>query len=109
MDGWTRRDFLARAGGTAGALALVATPGSRSGAQTAGGELAAAHGAGDLAPGDWASVRAQFPLRDDLRHFAAFILAAHPRPVAAAIERYRDELSHDTHAALEEHAGQEVV
>jgi selenocysteine lyase/cysteine desulfurase len=53
-------------------------------------------------PGDWESVRAQFPLTSDLRHFAAFVLAAHPQPVAEAIERYREALDADTEAALNE-------
>jgi selenocysteine lyase/cysteine desulfurase len=134
MDGWTRRDFLAKAGGVAGAVALTATPGSRSSGEVADNAVdAASHrGAGasrpsgpgvesqaevgtgtdtgvDFDPSDWGSVREQFPLTTDLRHFAAFVLAAHPRPVAEAIARYRDALDVDTHAALEEHAGQETA
>jgi selenocysteine lyase/cysteine desulfurase len=47
-------------------------------------------------PGDWDSVRAQFSLDADVRHFAAFQLAAHPLPVAEAIERHRAGLDEST-------------
>ena len=40
-------------------------------------------------PADWASVRAQLPLSPDLAHFAAFVFATTPRPVADAIEAHR--------------------
>jgi selenocysteine lyase/cysteine desulfurase len=51
-------------------------------------------------PANWAQVRAQFPLDPSLAQFAAFVLAAHPRPVGAAIERYRRALDRDTESAL---------
>jgi selenocysteine lyase/cysteine desulfurase len=51
-------------------------------------------------PKDWDSVRAQFPLDPGLAHFAAFVLAAHPAPVRAAIDRHRAALDADTSAAL---------
>lgn len=51
-------------------------------------------------PGNWDSVRAQFPLDPGLAHFAAFILAAHPAPVREAIERHRGALDADTAAYL---------
>jgi selenocysteine lyase/cysteine desulfurase len=51
-------------------------------------------------PKDWDSVRAQFPLDPGLAHFAAFVLAAHPTPVRAAIDRHRAALDADTSAAL---------
>jgi selenocysteine lyase/cysteine desulfurase len=54
-------------------------------------------------------VRDQFPLSRDIRHFAAFVLAAHPRPVADAIERHRRGLDEDTHGYLEEHQGENEV
>jgi selenocysteine lyase/cysteine desulfurase len=53
-------------------------------------------------PKDWESVRAQFPLDPDLAHFAAFVLAAHPAPVRAAIERHRAGLDADTEHSLAE-------
>ena len=40
-------------------------------------------------PQDWSSVRGQFALDPNLAHFAAFVLAAHPAPVRAAIDRHR--------------------
>jgi selenocysteine lyase/cysteine desulfurase len=46
-------------------------------------------------PGDWASVKAQFPLSKDVRHFDAFVLATHPKPVRDAIERHRRALDAD--------------
>ncbi|MGH9211401.1 MAG: aminotransferase class V-fold PLP-dependent enzyme [Acidimicrobiales bacterium] len=115
MDGWTRRDFLTRAGGVAGALAVTAGCSSEGdGTDGTDGDRGEGTSADDtnamsapFDPGDWGSVRDQFPLTPDLRHFAAFVLAAHPRPVADAIQRYRDALSVDTHGALEEFGGQE--
>jgi selenocysteine lyase/cysteine desulfurase len=53
-------------------------------------------------PGDWASVKAQFPLTRDVRHFDAFVLATHPTPVREAIERHRRGLDADPAAYLHE-------
>lgn len=53
-------------------------------------------------PKDWGSVRAQFPLDPGLAHFAAFVLAAHPAPVRAAIDKHRAGLDADTQAYLNE-------
>ncbi len=64
---------------------------------------AAANGGAPLDPDDWDSVRAQFTLVPDVLHFAAFVLAAHPQPVADAIARHRAGLDADTHAYLVEH------
>jgi selenocysteine lyase/cysteine desulfurase len=46
-------------------------------------------------PADWASVKAQFPLSRDVRHFDAFVLSTHPAPVREAIERHRRALDAD--------------
>src|SRR5688572_125111 len=46
-------------------------------------------------PRDWASVKAQYGLSRDVRHFDAFVLSSHPRPVREAIERHRRELDAD--------------
>ncbi|MFF4198475.1 aminotransferase class V-fold PLP-dependent enzyme [Nonomuraea sp. NPDC001831] len=46
-------------------------------------------------PRDWASVRAQFALRRDVAHFAAFTLAPAPAPVRAEIAKHRDGLDAD--------------
>lgn len=47
-------------------------------------------------PKDWDDVRALFPLDRKLIHTAAFVLAAHPKPVRDAIERHRRGLDADT-------------
>jgi selenocysteine lyase/cysteine desulfurase len=117
MGRWTRRDFLTRAGALAGAATLGAAcsgdedDAAGDGASDGDGGSNGDRGgqAADFDPQDWGSVRDQFPLTPDLRHFAAFVLAAHPRPVADAIERYRDALATDTHGALDEYGGQEEV
>lgn len=51
-------------------------------------------------PTSWESVRAQFPLRSELAHFAAFVLAAHPAPVAKAVSAHRAALDADTNGYL---------
>ena len=56
-----------------------------------------------VAPTGWAGVRAQFELDPAKRHFAAFVLASHPRPVAEAIERHRRGLQADADGYLEDH------
>jgi selenocysteine lyase/cysteine desulfurase len=54
-------------------------------------------------PRDWASVKAQFPLRKDVRHFDAFVHATHPMPVREAIERHRRGLDADPAGYIREH------
>ncbi|WP_431898153.1 aminotransferase class V-fold PLP-dependent enzyme [Nonomuraea sp. bgisy101] len=54
-----------------------------------------------LQENDWASVRAQFTLDPKDANFAAFVLAAHPTPVRAAIQRHREGLDGDTAGYLE--------
>lgn len=58
-------------------------------------------------PGDWGDVRALFPLSRDLVQTAAFVLAAHPKPVRDAIDRHRAGLDADTEAYLHKHGGLE--
>ncbi len=61
-------------------------------------------------PADWDSVRAQFPLDPDLVHLAAFVLAAHPKPVRDAIDRHRAGLDADTaHYVQEQHQAEDEV
>jgi hypothetical protein len=48
-------------------------------------------------------VRAQLPLSPDLAHFAAFVFATTPRPVADAIEAHRRGLDEDPAGFLEVH------
>jgi selenocysteine lyase/cysteine desulfurase len=113
MGRWTRRDFLTRTGALAGAAAVgvgAGCSGDDDDTARGGDGGAGAGGSGDdFDPADWASVRAQFPLSTDLRHFAAFVFASPPRQVADAIARYREALAVDTHGALDEFAGQEEV
>ena len=105
MGDLSRRAFLSRSGAVAGSLAMGGAAACRSSDDRAvprgGGEDDA--GGTPFDPGDWASIRDQFPLTPDILHFAAFVLAAHPRPVADAIERHRQGLDEDTHGYLEEH------
>ena len=53
-----------------------------------------AAGAPNLA--DWEGVRAEFDLDPAWAHFAAFVLAAHPRPVRQAIDAHRRGLDANT-------------
>ena len=52
---------------------------------------------------DWRSVRAQFRLRPGLVHMAGFLLAPHPAPVRAAIERHRRGLDANPSEYLHAH------
>lgn len=45
--------------------------------------------------GNWRAVRAQFRLDPKLTHFAAFILASHPKPVRRSIAKHRAALDAD--------------
>ena len=98
MADLSRRAFLTRSTATAGGLALgvgAACSGSDDGSPGDG-----ASGTTEPAPfdpADWASVRDQFPLRSDIAQFSAYVLAAHPGPVAEAISRHRAGLDEDTH------------
>lgn len=58
-------------------------------------------------PGDWDSVREQFPLDPSVAQFAAFVLSPHPAQVDAAIAHHRQRLAFDTEAALLEGLGLE--
>jgi selenocysteine lyase/cysteine desulfurase len=107
---WTRRDFLAGSGIAAGALALGAACTSNGGGTStdadsgsAGGQDGDATGfggGGDFDAKDWVSVRDQFALDPELRHYAAYLLPGHPRMVAEAIESYRSDLDRDPQRAL---------
>jgi isopenicillin-N epimerase len=50
----------------------------------------------------WVRVRREFDLSQDNIHMSALLLASHPRPVRAAIERYRHELDRNPVVFLEE-------
>jgi selenocysteine lyase/cysteine desulfurase len=92
----TRRKLLA-GGAAAAAAATAAGCGGRAATTTTASASAA------LAPEDlskWAGVRRELPLDPRLRHFAAFLLAPHPRPVQAAIDHHRRLLDADPEGYL---------
>jgi selenocysteine lyase/cysteine desulfurase len=60
-------------------------------------------------PLNWAHVRSQFPLDPSLAQFAAFVLAAHPRPVADSVDRTRRDLDRDTEAVLATQPGRDAA
>jgi selenocysteine lyase/cysteine desulfurase len=107
MTELSRRAFLTRTSAAAGGLALgvgAGCSGSDDG-DAASGRSGAREGAAGTAgppfdPDDWESVRAQFPLQSDVAQFAAYVLAAHPAPVAEAIARHRAGLDENTHGYL---------
>jgi isopenicillin-N epimerase len=80
-----RRGFLVRTGLAVGATVL---------SQGAIPALGAPSDA-PKEPDPWRTVRAQFPLSQDLIHLAGFFLASHPKPVREAIERHRAGLDAD--------------
>jgi len=85
----------------AGAALLGACSGDDDGEATAReGEGSTGTTAAPLDPSDWASVRDQFAIDPDLRHFAAFVFASHPRPVREAIERHRRGLDANAESYL---------
>jgi selenocysteine lyase/cysteine desulfurase len=97
MEELDRRTLLRRAGilaGTGALAGLAACEPDRVRPDPAGGPAAA--------PSGWAGVRAQFELDPARRHFAAFVLASHPRPVAEAVERHRRGLQADADGYLED-------
>jgi selenocysteine lyase/cysteine desulfurase len=53
-------------------------------------------------PDSWDAVRAEFALDPQLAHFAAYVLATHPAPVRAAIERWREALDNDPATVVHE-------
>lgn len=100
-----RRSVLAGGALLAGGVpALLA--GCSSGGDSDGGHSDASAAAtsppslDDLDLSDWEVVRGQFALDPELAHFAAYVLAGHPAPVRAAIERWRDAFDADPAAAV---------
>jgi selenocysteine lyase/cysteine desulfurase len=98
MEELDRRALLRRAGLVAGAGVLAGLAGCEP--DRPAGRTATSAGQG---AGGWAGVRAQFELDPGKRHFAAFVLASHPRPVSEAIERHRRGLQADADGYLEDH------
>src|SRR5438874_1943755 len=64
---------------------------------------AAAAGAENFS--DWSQVRVQFDLSPEWLHFSQFYIVSHPRPVRAAIERYRRMLDANPFATVEHGMG----
>jgi selenocysteine lyase/cysteine desulfurase len=97
----TRKELLA-GGAAAAAGAALAGCGAHD-ADGRGATTATRAGRAPAAPEDlspWAGVRRELPLDPRLRHFAAFLLAAHPRPVREAIEAHRRGLDADPEGYL---------
>jgi len=89
-----RRDFIGGAGLSFGlGSALLAT----------GESPARPRAEHRFDPHDWSSVREQFPLTRSFLHMATFLLASHPAPVAAAIERHRKALDANPADYFHEH------
>ena len=97
----TRRQVLA---GGAAAAAGAALSGCGDRGERAAERAAAANGPRPAAPPEdlstWAGVRRELPLDPRIRQFSAFLLAAHPRPVRAAIEHHRALLDADPEGYL---------
>jgi selenocysteine lyase/cysteine desulfurase len=87
----TRKQLLT-GGAAAAAGAALSSCGGGTAAPAAQTETAEPRQA-DLST--WAGVRAELGLDPRLRHFTAFLLAPHPRPVREAIERHRRRLDAD--------------
>ena len=95
MTTLSRRGFLTGAGALAGAGLL--------GGCDRDPELAATDpSASPLDYGSWEGVRAMFELDPKLAHFAAPILASHPKPVRDAIARHREGLDANTRLYMQE-------
>ena len=56
----------------------------------------------------WSDVRALFPLRRDLAHFAGFYLVSHPRPIRDAIDAFRRALDENPIATVDKRMGFET-
>jgi len=97
--GLTRKQLLAGGAAAAAGAAIGAC-----GGDDHDGTTASAAGAPAAAPPEdlstWAGVRRELPLDPRTRAFSAFLLAAHPRPVRAAIEHHRALLDADPEGYL---------
>jgi selenocysteine lyase/cysteine desulfurase len=88
MPSMQRRRFLSSAG-----LALTGIVSSISSqSANAAATQQAARDSKDfkINPGDWKQLRKLFPLTHDYIHLATFLLASHPTPVTALINKHRD-------------------
>jgi selenocysteine lyase/cysteine desulfurase len=96
-----RRRFLAGSGAAAAGAVLGPLAACSDDEPSAGGTSTTQA----LDPASWASVRDQLPLTRDLAHFAAFVFATTPRPVAVAIDEHRRRLDENPEGYLEAHGG----
>jgi selenocysteine lyase/cysteine desulfurase len=94
----TRRNLLAGGAVAAGAAVAAGCGGGQTATTATAGAEPAAAPREDLST--WPGVRAELPLDPRLRHFAAFLLAPHPRPVQREIERHRRLLDADPEGYL---------
>jgi selenocysteine lyase/cysteine desulfurase len=99
----TRKELLAggavaAAGAALGGCGERASSGRDGDTATAGTSTAERRQGEDLTT--WTGVRRELPLDRRLRHFSAFLLAAHPRPVQAAIDHHRRLLDLDPEGYL---------
>ena len=69
--------------GSARSAQIVNAPGASSVLRDANGDV------------NWRAVRELFPLSPDWIHLASFLLASHPKPVTAAIARFREKIDSD--------------
>lgn len=89
-----RRVFVQHAALALGALPALGSLRTQSAAEVSGRPFD---------PTDWTSVRDQFSLTRGHIHMASFLLASHPKPVAAAIEAHRRGFDEDPVTYWEEH------
>src|SRR5215472_13195544 len=92
-----RRDFVATVG-----WSFFASTAARAAASNADAPAVARHYS------DWAAVRAEFDLSPEWMHFSQFYIVSHPRPVRAAIERYRRLLDANPFTTVERGMGFEA-
>ncbi len=104
MPDLPRRRFLAGTGATAAGVALGSL-GACSDDDPVSGATTTTGGGPPFDPADWASVRDQLPLTRDLAHFAAFVFATTPTPVAEAIDTHRRALDQNPDGYLEANGG----
>ncbi len=96
-----RREFLESAGTALGATALISPAVAAPASTPATANTATA--TESVEPGDWQGLRELFPLTRDYIHLATFLLASHPRPVAAQIEAHRRGLDENPADYLHSH------
>jgi selenocysteine lyase/cysteine desulfurase len=92
--GVSRRQLFASLGSLGAGLALGAgcKRSTTATASTSAAPVALVRPGGEV---DWRSVRNLFPLAPDWIHLASFLFVSHPRPVADAIERFRQKIDAD--------------